>query len=66
MKQILVEEKGRNGNMYRIEYNPCGLGMKYAIRYKRPGEGGYRYDTSWNTMGEARSYFEMLLKGGRR
>lgn len=64
-KEILREEKAFNGNLLRLEYNPADLGMKYAIRYQKPNERGFRFDTCWGTQGEANKYFDLLKSGGR-
>ncbi len=64
-KVILREEKAFNGNLLRLEYNPDDLGMKYAIRYQKPTERGFRFDTAWGTQGEADNYFNKLMTGGR-
>ncbi len=61
---ILREEKAFNGNLLRLEYDEADLGAKYKIRYQRPHERGYRFDTAWNTQGEAESYFDQLKSGG--
>ena len=66
MKEIMREEKAFNGNTVRLEYESADLGGKYKIRYKRPGEYGFRFDSSWKSIGEASDYFEKLLTGGRR
>jgi hypothetical protein len=60
----LREETGFNGFLYRMEYNPFGMGCKYRIRYRKPDEYGFRHDTSWATQGEAERYFNKLIKGG--
>jgi hypothetical protein len=62
---ILREEVAFNGFLFRLEYNQFALGDKYRIRYKKPDEYSFRYDTSWATMGEAARYFDKLIKGGR-
>ena len=62
---ILREEVAFNGFLFRLEYNQFALGDKYRIRYQKPYEYGFRYDTSWATMGEAARYFDKLIKGGR-
>lgn len=64
-KEILREEKAFNGNLLRLEYNSDDLGMKYAIRYQKPTERGFRFDTAWSTQGEANSYFNQLKSGGK-
>ena len=65
-KVILREEKAFNGNLLRLEYDQFDLGAKYKIRYQRPHERGFRFDTAWNTQGEANSYFDELKLGGRK
>ena len=64
-KEILREEKAFNGNLLRLEYDKFDLGAKYKIRYQRPNERGFRFDTSWETQGEADRYFDQLMSGGR-
>ena len=64
-KMILREEKAFNGNLLRLEYNQFDLGMKYSIRYQRPNERGFRFDTAWPTQGEADRYFDLLKSGGK-
>ena len=64
-KTILREEKAFNGNLLRLEYDKFDLGAKYKIRYQRPNERGFRFDTAWQTQGEANSYFNQLKSGGR-
>ncbi len=66
MKEILREETAFNGNVVRIEYEQFDLGGKYKIRYRRPTEFGFRFDSSWATLGEAVKYFDLMIKGGRR
>ena len=46
-KTILREEKAFNGNLLRLEYDKFDLGAKYKIRYQRPNERGFRFDTAW-------------------
>lgn len=62
---ILREEKAFNGNLLRLEYDQFDLGAKYKIRYQRPYEKGFRFDTAWSTQGEADSYFNQLKSGGK-
>lgn len=64
-KVILREEKAFNGNLLRLEYDQFDLGAKYKIRYQRPNERGFRFDTAWDTQGEADRYFNQLKSGGR-
>lgn len=64
-KTILREEKAFNGNLLRLEYDKFDLGAKYKIRYQRPNERGFRFDTAWDTQGEANSYFNQLKSGGK-
>lgn len=63
---ILREEVAFNGNLLRLIYNPYDLGDKYTIKYQKPNEYGFRYNTSHATQGEANRYFDLLLKGGRK
>ena len=65
MKEIMREEVAFNGNIVRIEYNQFDLGDKYKIRYKKPDEYGFRYETAFGTMGEASRYFDKMITGGR-
>ena len=65
-KEILREEKAFNGNLLRLEYDQFDLGAKYQIRYQRPNERGFRFDTAWNTPGEAMAYFDLLKTGGKK
>ena len=62
-KEILREEKAFNGNLLRLEYDKNDLGAKYKIRFQKPNEYGFRFDTAWNTQGEADSYFNKLKRG---
>lgn len=62
---ILREETAFNGNVVRLEYSQFDFGARYKIRYKKPGEYGFRFDTAWETVGEATRYFNKLLTGGR-
>lgn len=63
--EILREDTAFNGNLLRLIYNSADLGDKYSIRYQRPGEYGFRFDTCWATHGEANRYFDKLMTGGR-
>lgn len=62
--KIMQEGKAFNGNTVRIIYEQFDLGNKYKIKYKKPDEYGFRFDTSWATYGEAYRYYQKLLTGG--
>lgn len=66
MKEILREEKAFNGNTVRLEYVKGDLGNKYKIRFQKPEEYGFRFDSAWATLGEAVKYFDLLISGGKR
>lgn len=66
MKKILREETAFNGNTVCLEYVKGDLGNKYKIRFQKPEEYGFCFDSAWATIGEANSYFNKLIRGGMR
>ena len=65
MREVLRDELAFNGNTVRIEYCQFDMGDKYKIKYKKPDEYGFRFETSFATMGEASQYFDKMITGGR-
>ena len=62
---IMRQGTAFNGNKVIIEYVQFDLGNKYKIKYQKPDEYGFRYETSFATMGEASQYFDKMITGGR-
>ena len=65
-EEILREATAFNGNLVRLSYAKDDIQGKYKIRYQRPDEYGFRFDTSWETQGKASRYVDKLIIGGMR
>ena len=66
MREIIREGIAFNGNTVRLEFSQNDLGGKYKIKFKKPGEYGFRFGASFKTVGEASNYYDMMITGGRR
>lgn len=62
---VIREGTAFNGNTIRIIYVQFDMGNKYKIKYSKPEENYFRYETSFPTLGEAVRYFDKMITGGR-